>query len=157
MILATHALTGAVIGKTFSNPLLVIILSLIVHFLMDPLRHGEYFDSRTATIRNTAWKVALDLLIAFATVFIYVRLQNPDFQILRNIFLGMFFSMLPDGMTLLNWKYPRIKILQKIKSFHELAHYYKRFPKFSSERQWTMRNEINDIIISAIAITLLFL
>jgi hypothetical protein len=157
MILATHALTGAVIGKNLNNPGLIIILSLIVHFLMDALRHGEYFDSRTANIRNTAWKVVLDLSAAFLAVSMFIYFKNPDIGTICNMFLGMFVSMIPDGLTLLNWKYPDIKILSKIKRVHEWAHYYTRFPKFSPERKWTFRNALNDISISAIAAALLFL
>lgn len=156
MILATHALTGAVIGKSIDNPGLVIIFSLVVHFLMDSLRHGEYFDSRTATIRNTAWKVALDLLVAFSTISIFIYFKHPDIGTIRNIFLGMFFSMLPDGLTLLHDNYPNIKILEKIKVFHAWAHRYSRFPKHSPERQWTFRNALNDIFISLACIIILF-
>jgi hypothetical protein len=156
MILATHALTGAVIGKNVNNPWLIIILSLAVHFLMDALRHGEYFDSRTASVKNTAWKVALDLSAAFLTILIFIYFKNPDSEATRNIILGMFFSMLPDGLTLLYWEYPNIKILKKIKDFHAWAHHYVRFPKYSPERQWTLRNARNDILISLACIAILF-
>jgi hypothetical protein len=156
MILATHALTGAVIGKNFNNPGLIIILSLAAHFLMDALRHGEYFDSRTARVKNTAWKVALDLSAAFLTILIFIYFKNPDFETMRNIFLGMFISALPDGLTLLHWKFPVFKSLKKLKQFHDWTHYYSRFPKHSPERQWTLRNARNDILISLACIVILF-
>lgn len=156
MILSTHALVGASIGKSIQDPYFVIIFSLIIHFILDGFRHGEYFDSRIATIKDTAWKVLLDLsiggVIIFSTIFFY---QN-NFEIIRNILLGSFFSMFPDLLTVLFWKF-NWKILAKIKKIHEIAHRYSRFPKFSPERQWTMRNATNDILFSVLATIILFI
>lgn len=156
MILATHALTGAVIGKNVESPFLVIIISFIVHYLMDSLRHGEYFDSRFAKLKDTWWRVALDLSIPIITLSTFAYFENPGPLEMRNILLGSFFSMLPDGFTLIFWKYPRNSLLSQIKKFHETFHRYGRFPKFSPERQWTFRNAWNDIWISLLAIIILF-
>jgi hypothetical protein len=157
MILTTHALTGAAIGKNFGNIWLVIGLSLVVHFIMDSLRHGEYFDSRFATVKNTAWKITLDLIIGSAIILSYFYFKNPSLAEIRNIMSGAFFSLLPDGLTLLGWKFPRNKILAKIRDFHSWTHRYGKFPKYSYERQWSRRNALNDLAISAIAIAILFL
>lgn len=154
MILTTHALTGVVIGKTFNDPILIIFFSLTIHFLMDAFRHGEYFDDRTAKIKNTAWKVGLDLAITFVIIIIFINLKNYNPETIRNISLGIFFSLIPDGLTLLFWKY-NFKSLKKIKEFHSWAHRYPKFPKYSPERQWTVRNALNDILISALAILIL--
>jgi hypothetical protein len=156
MILTTHALVGAAIGKNISNPWLIVIISLVVHFILDGFRHGEYFDSRIACIRNTWWKVALDFsiggIIIFSTIFIY----KDNFEIIRNILLGSFFSMFPDLLTILYWKF-HWKILEKIKNFHAFCHHYDRFPKFGKERQWTLRNAFNDLWLSTLATIILFL
>lgn len=157
MILATHALTGAVIGKNINNPWLVIILSLIIHYAMDSIRHGEYFDDRIATVKSTWWKVALDLLIGFSIIFFIIYLQNTAVPIVRNIIIGTFFSIIPDFVTLMHWTFRENKILAKMKAFHSWCHRYNKFPKYSPERQWTLRNALNDIIISAIAVILLFI
>lgn len=129
---------------------------MIIHYLMDGLRHGEYFDSRVAKVRDAWWKVALDILTPIIVILIFIYVRNPKETQLFNILLGVFFSMLPDGLTLLHWKYPKNKILARIKKFHEIFHNYKKWPKFSSERQWNLRNATNDILISIIAIILLF-
>jgi hypothetical protein len=155
MILATHALTGAVIGKNIENPLIIIALSLIIHFIMDGLRHGEYFDSRVATIKDTYWKVTLDMSIGLVIIFSAIYFQKFNFAIAINILIGTFTSMFPDLLTVLYWKF-HFPILGKIKKFHSLAHRYDRFPKYSSERLWTLRNSINDIVISLLAAILLF-
>lgn len=156
MILTTHALIGAAIGKNVENPYLLILLSLVVHFFLDSFRHGEYFDSRVATIKDTAWKILLDLFIPAGIILFFILSTHPTLSSTRNILLGAFFSILPDFFTVLFWKF-HWKILEKIKNFHAFCHHYSKFPKFSPERQWTLRNAINDILFSAIAIIILFL
>lgn len=154
MILTTHALTGAVIGKNIENPFIIIVLSLIIHYLMDTLRHGEYLD-RNSTTKETLWKVFLDISIGLTTIGLILYISyifNPlnDFNIF-NILLGSFFSMFPDLLTFLYWKV-NVKFLKKIFDFHAWMH---KFPPFSPERNWTIKNSINDILISIIAIALL--
>lgn len=156
MILATHALVGAAIGKSVENPYLIVLLSIIVHFFLDSFRHGEYFDSRIATVKDTAWKILLDLSTAGVIILFFILSTDSNFSLTRNILLGAFFSMLPDFFTVLFWKF-HWKFLGKIKAFHSFSHRYSRFPKFSPERQWTLRNTINDILFSSIAIIILFL
>lgn len=156
MILATHALVGATIGKNIENPIIVIALSLAIHFIMDGFRHGEYFDSRVATIKDTWWKVALDLFSGLLIIFSAIYFQKPSIAQAGNMLLGAFFSMLPDLLTVLYWKF-HFPILGKIKKFHALSHRYSRFPKYSQERLWTLRNCVNDLIISLSATILLFL
>ncbi|MDQ1284428.1 MAG: hypothetical protein QG620_776 [Patescibacteria group bacterium] len=156
MILATHALTGAVIGKNITNVPLIILTSLSIHFLMDSFRHGEYFDSRVAKIKNTWWKVALDLLIGLSLIILLVYFKTPSPIETERMFIGAFFSLLPDSLTLMYWAFRENILLAKIKSFHSWAHHYSRFPKYSPERQWNLRNASNDIFISAFAILILF-
>jgi hypothetical protein len=156
MILATHALIGAAIGKNIDNPLIIITLSLVLHFTMDSFRHGEYFDSRTASIKTAWWKVALDLASGLFIIFLAIYLQKPSIIQTRNILLGAFTSMFPDLLTVLYWKF-HSKFLEKIKKFHAFCHRYDRFPQYGKERQWTLRNVVNDLLFSIIAIILLFI
>jgi hypothetical protein len=157
MILTTHALTGAVIGKNIDSPWLIIVLSLIIHYSMDFFRHGEYFDSKTATVRDTWWKIALDLAAGFSIISLFLYFKSSDLLEIKNILIGAFFSILPDFVTLMHWTFKQNKTLAKIKAFHSWAHHYSKFPRYSEERQWTFRNALNDITISAVAIFLLFL
>jgi len=157
MILTTHALTGAVIGKTINIPWLIILLSLAIHYLMDGIRHAEYFDDRTANVKNTWWKVALDFAAGVVLIFFYLYFSDSDINITKNILLGAFFSMFPDLLTVIHWRFKKIPVLPQIKKFHSLAHRYDRFPKYSPERQWNLRNSANDIILSLIAILFLFI
>lgn len=150
MILSTHALVGAAIGKNIANPAVIIGLSLAVHFILDSFRHGEYFDSRKATFINSAWKVALDLAFGGGLVLALILYTGSDLIQARNILLGTFFSLLPDLVTVIYWTF-HWKILKRIMDFHAFAHRYTRFPKFSKERQWTLRNAFNDILFSSLA------
>jgi hypothetical protein len=145
MILATHALAGAVIGKNIQNPWIIIVLSLAFHYILDAVKHGEYVESfdHKVTIGNTWWKVALDLLLGLMLVFSTVLFKKFDFLTTRNIFIGVFFSMLPDLFTLVYWK-TRWKFFEKLYKFHTWCH---RFPPFSSEREWKLSNEIYETII----------
>ena len=156
MILATHALVGAAIGKNISNPWIIITLSLVFHFAMDSFRHGEYFDDRIATLKTTWWKVALDLISGLLIIFFAIYLQKPNIIQTRNILRGAFTSMFPDLLTVFYWKF-HFKFLEKIKQFHAFCHRYSRFSKHGKERQWTLRNAINDLFFSIVAIILLFI
>ena len=155
MILATHALVGAAIGEKINNPWLIVIFSLIIHFILDSFRHGEYvesFDSKVA-FKNTWWKIALDLFSGLSIIFLFIYFQNISFTKTFNILLGSFSSMFPDLLTLIYRKF-KIQLLGKIYQFHGWCH---RYPRFSPERQWTLRNAANDILISLLAIIILFL
>jgi hypothetical protein len=156
MILATHALVGAAIGKTLDTPLVIIPLALIVHFILDSFIHGEYtIDSKTEGMKKVALKISLDLITGFTTILFLISLDFFALN-LSNIFIGVFFSLFPDLLTLIHKKFPDNKILSGIKSLHEYAHRYHRHGKDSASRQWNFRNARNDIIFSLAAI-LIFL
>ncbi len=155
MILTTHALTGAVVGKNVDNTFLVIILSLVLHFLMDTFRHGEYFDDRTATFKNTWWKVGLDFLVFLSLLVLLFYFQNWDQRTLLNVSMGVLFSLIPDGLTVLHSLKVKLPFLGKIKKFHALSHRYSKWPKYSKDRKWKLKNVKNDIIFSIIALTIL--
>ena len=145
MILTTHALAGAVVGKYVDSPWIIIILSLALHYLLDAVKHGEYvetFDSKMA-FKNTWWKVVLDFSIGSIIILFIIHFNNFETATIKNIFLGMFFSMLPDGLTFIYWKF-RWKFFEKLYKFHAWCH---RLPRFSPERNWELRNEIYEIII----------
>lgn len=151
MTLTTHALTGAIIGKYFQNPIAIIISAIALHYAIDTLRHGEYLDQR-ATWKNTTWKVLLDFSIGISLVFFLV-FQFNQVQSLQNISLAVFFSLFPDFLTLLYWKLG-IKKLKFLHTFHTNIH---KHPQQSPERRFKLRNMINDIILSTISVIILAL
>lgn len=151
MILSTHALVGAVIGKNISNPWLIIIVSIAFHFLIDTFRHGEYLDQKSKW--TDFWKVAVDIVIGGLIIVIIAHFSNFSKIEMRNVSIGVFFSMFPDFLTLLNWKLG-VKSLRKYYDFHGQLH---KYPRFSPERIFNLRNATNDIAISVIAIIFLLL
>jgi hypothetical protein len=154
MILATHELVGAAIGAKIHNPWLIIIFSIAMHFVLDTFRHGEYvesFDSKVA-FKNTWHKVALDFFSGIIVILIYLAIRKPDAFVMKDIFLGVFFSIIPDFITAIYWKY-RFAFLKKYYAFHSWCH---KYPRNSPERLWNLRNAANDIIFSILAIIILF-
>ena len=151
MILSTHALAGAAIGKHIENPWLVIALSIFLHFIMDTFRHGEYLNQKSKW--SEFWKVAIDLIIGLIFISAIISFSNFHQATVKNMALGVFFSLFPDFLTLLNWKLG-VKFLKKYYGFHNWLH---KYPRFSKERDFNLRNGINDIIFSLAAIILLLL
>jgi hypothetical protein len=151
MILATHALVGAALGKNLENPWLIAILCTIVHFALDSFRHGEYIDHREK-LKNLGRNVTLDMFIGGSIILSVLFFQDWNLTTLRNIFLGVFFSMLPDFLTLMHYRFNSSKILRKIYRFHQRVHPY---PHPSPQTKWNLRNATNDILFSLIAILFL--
>lgn len=151
MILATHALAGAAIGKHIENPWLVVVLSIFLHFVLDTFRHGEYLNQNSKM--REFWKVILDLAIGLTIISIIIFFSDFSQANMKNVLLGVFFSLLPDFLTLLNWKLG-VKFLKKYYDFHNWLH---KYPRFSKERDFNLRNGINDIIFSLAAIIFLLL
>jgi hypothetical protein len=152
MILTTHALVGAALGKNISSPWVIAIIAIPLHFFLDTFRHGEYLDRRS-TFQNTWWKVALDLFSGLLIIGGYLFFKHPDPIVVRNILLGTFLSMFPDLLTVLYWKL-NFKFLYKIFKFHEHVHPY---PKGDPRYIWNFRNARNDILFSIIALIFILL
>ncbi len=152
MILTTHALIGAALGKHLANPFIIAPLAIVLHYAFDTFRHGEYLNQKS-TLRNTTWKVILDLLLGLTVILFYLKFSNSAHEAAKNILIGTFFSLLPDLLTVLYWKL-HFNFLEKIYHFHGWVH---AFPQESKEREWNLRNSINDIVFSIIGIMFLFL
>ena len=147
MILTTHILAGAVLGREIKNPYEIAGLAVAFHFALDLLPHGDYLNKKSSLWEF--WKVALDLAIGFSIVAaIFFCRGLTSTADLRNIIIGIFFSLLPDGTTFLYWKMG-MKFLKPIKIFHEKLH---RYPEFSPESEFRLKNNLFDILISLVAI-----
>jgi len=122
MILTTHLLSGAALGANIKNPWLVVILSLILHFILDTLPHGDYLNQKSSW--RDFRKVIIDLALGLGIVFIIILSRNPAPQTILNIAIGIFFSLLPDGTTFLYF-FMKMKFIKPLKTFHENLHSYK--------------------------------
>lgn len=151
MVIATHALIGAVIGKNINNPYLIAGIALVSHFAFDTLRHGEYITLRSKL--SEAWKSFLDLFIGIAIIAFSAYLNPLTDSQLKNMLIGIAFSIFPDSLTFFYWKM-KCEFLKKLIDFHNWVH---KYPRFSPERDWSLRNVRNDIIISLLAFSILIL
>ncbi|EKD46758.1 MAG: hypothetical protein ACD_67C00076G0002 [uncultured bacterium] len=155
MILTTHSLVGAVIGKYVSDPWIIALIAIPAHYLLDSFRHGEYVDSMDSktSFQNTWKKSVLDILGAIVIPFSIAINQHFSTAVMISMGIGMFFSTIPDLITLFYWKF-RTPFFEKIYRFHAWCH---KFPREALERKWNLRNSVNDIAFSIIAIIFLFL
>lgn len=155
MTLSTHYLVWAVIGKLFPNFFIITLLGIISHYSLDTLRHGEYVEVKDDKLSfKTCWyKIWLDILIWFSIPMLISFYNWYDFDIIKYILYWMFISAMPDWLTVLYWLFGT-KFLELIYKFHSYCH---KYSPFSPERIWNLRNSLNDIIISLIAIFLLFI
>jgi len=146
MILTTHILVGAVLGREIKNPYEIAGLAVAVHFALDLLPHGDYLNKKSSLWEF--WKVALDLAIGLGIVYAIFFVQDFNSTAnLKNIAIGIFFSLLPDGTTLLYMM--GIKFLKPIKKLHEKLHLY---PDSSPKSQFRLKNNLWDILISLISL-----
>lgn len=150
MILTTHILSGALVGVEIKNPFYIAVVSIVLHFLLDFLPHGDYLSKKSRL--KDFWKVGLDLTIGLAIVAVIFYRQGealPDILYLRNIATGIFFSLLPDGTTFL-YIWMKMKFLKPIYIFHQKLHLI-HYPDFAPERRFRLKNNSWDILISLIS------
>jgi hypothetical protein len=151
MILTTHILAGAVLGREINNPYAVAGLAVAMHFALDTLPHGDYLNKESSFWEF--WKVAIDLVVGLGIVSAILFFRDPIPKNDLSIAIGIFFSLLPDGMTLLYMM--GMKFLKPIKKFHEKLH---RYPESSPKHKFRLKNNLFDILVSFTAIiALLFL
>lgn len=67
---------------------------------------------------------------------------------MRNIGIGILFSLLPDGTTFLCY-WMKMKFLKPIYDFHQRLHLI-HYPDFAPERKFRLKNNLWDILISLI-------
>src|SRR6266702_4276338 len=133
MILTTHALVGAAVGRYVQNPLLQILILIPLHYMLEIFRHGEYLDKKS-TFKNTAWKVALDLFLGGAIILFAIYSKKTSSAVSISMITGALISMFPDLLTVLYWKL-NFKFLKKIYQLHQFVH--SRFTDGSPQRAWT--------------------
>lgn len=118
MIATAHLLLGALIGKTFSNLLIISILAFISHFLLDAIPHWDEgsFKKRWHYTAKDWLRVATDVIIGSALV-IYFAITNDFWPII----FGAGFAILPDVVHnlahLLKWQ--RVVVVKQLNELHD--------------------------------------
>jgi hypothetical protein len=150
MILTTHALIGAAIGKNIANPWAVAALAFSTHFFFDSFRHGEYLKSLET--RRDWVKIFVDIAFGMSIVLFSLFWTHSSEKIIFNTLLGSFFGALPDLFIVLYQKFN----FRLVKVFVDLGMWVHRYAPGSPETLWTFRNAVNDILFSLIATIVLF-
>lgn len=152
MILATHILTGTLIGAKIRNPFAIIAVSIILHYLLDSIPHGEYLN-RKSKFAKTWWKVALDIFVGLLLSGIILFSQGWIFEkaMLGRVILAIFFSLLPDLTTLI-YMITKGKILKSLYRLNQWVHGYN---DNSISPKFTFENFRYEFAINLIALALL--
>ena len=115
MIFLAHALLGTLIGKSFSNLLLIAVLAFISHFILDALPHldtGSFKKSRDENTLRDWLFILFDVLVGVAFV-IYFALKLASWPII----VGGFFAVLPDVIDGFAWLF-KLERKPFFKQFH---------------------------------------
>jgi hypothetical protein len=153
MILTSHILSGALIGTEIKNPVYIAIISIIVHFLLDLFPHGDYLNKKSRL--RDFWKVGADLFIGLGIVLtiIFTKNEMANGALIRNIAIGIFFSLLPDGTTFL-YLWMKMKFLKPIYELHRKLHLI-HHPDFAPEREFRLKNNLWDTAVCIVSAALL--
>lgn len=153
MILTTHALVGAAIGKSIANPWTIIATSILGHFILDTFKHGEYADLKTNT-SDFIKRVSLDFAVFFFVIILYFYIKEPSILETKNALIGIGASVLPDCLNVLYKKFNiKTSLLSKFSNFHKWIHLLRH----KEQKNFNIKNNYNDVIFSTLAIIILFL
>jgi hypothetical protein len=131
MILAIHAITGAVVSANAGNITEAAFLGLVSHYLIDSIPHTDYElkqlkNNSIKTSFREYLKIAADLLIGGIVILFFLIRRNFSGVIL--VLTGAFFGLLPDGLTFLDCQIKDknknlfTRSLAIINAFHEKMH-----------------------------------
>lgn len=122
MILSTHFIAGAAAASFSDSPIVLIAVPLILHFVMDAVPHWEYVEDESE-LKHKIPQIAIDLFSGpILIILALLLLGNLNLKLLIWLFIGGFFGMLPDGLSLLYFIFPKNKLLKKFFSLHMAIH-----------------------------------
>lgn len=127
MILSTHFVVGASLGRAFPDPIFLLSLPILSHFILDHLPHWEYID-RIEQLKGKPFHLLLDVVLGPLTIFLTLYLLN-DFspEKIAPALVGGFLGVLPDGIVFLKYLFKiKNRLLKKYENFHRLLHSEKK-------------------------------
>ena len=132
MTATNHALTGAVVALAIKEPLLVLPLAILSHFILDALPHFGIHEEDHEK-RNSHWLfrtvVSIDTVVVISMLVAVPLLANAGMNGWI-ILLGMLGGLSPDFV----WIYRHIRLMLKkpilpygkISSFHQRIQWFER-------------------------------
>ena len=166
MVLTPHLIVGATIGAKIHNFWLIIVLSLISHFIMDKIFHWEYSsgNSRFKIFRETGdlkslfvfiGQTAIDALIGILIVFFSIKTKFLlNLESLKYIITGCFFSILPDIILGISFLFRNSDISKKYFAFHKKYLHFKKGTE--KEGIITFLGLSTQIVVIVISLLILF-
>ncbi len=123
MILFCHILVGALIASKIKFIPLVLFLAFLSHYLLDFVPHIEY---SIENIKEKRWKNSLtDFLKVLLDIFLGILAISLLFAGKSIIFIGAFFAILSDFLTLLYFIFPSNRFLISHYILHIKIHSFK--------------------------------
>jgi len=135
MILTTHALTGAALGKLIPNPILAFIAGFLSHFLFDAIPHWHYY--LRSKVKESLYRdedmvigrafiidlfvIGFDFVLGIAAAILIFQgwdgFSHPSLSILSAA-VG---AVLPDILLFAAWKIKKEPLLA-LRRFHKWMH-----------------------------------
>jgi|GEM_PF-2360925 len=121
MIATTHILAGAAITAKIKNPILVILLALLSHFILDIIPHR---DPRFKRRLSHILLVSLDPILGatyllFLLIFFKIAVNWPL------LILVIMIVTLPDFLSLAYFLF-RFRALKQFYKFHQKLHWFEQ-------------------------------
>lgn len=144
MILTPHLIAGAAIASQTNNLFLIAIINFFSHHLLDALPHWDYKISFKKRIGISLIKITADITIGVILILTaFFMSAEINFSYLFKLFLGAFFSILPDGFQFLAFMFPN-KPFKLYLKFH-------RFFSFNLKKKFFVIGLTTQIIITITA------
>lgn len=128
MTATNHALTGAIIGLTISQPVPAMILALLSHFVLDAIPHFKLDKPDDELLKSTWFRnyLVVEAVVCFALV-VLLFTASPN-----NWFIPAFCAFLAASPDLLS-------INKYLKTRRGLKHKPNLYTQFASGIQWFQR------------------
>ncbi len=152
MILLVHILFGAAIGSIIINTPLAIFLAFLSHYFLDLFPHIEYNIeiSNKKQWGEKLWsitKIAIDFFSGLLLIFLLSKNNST-------IYICAFFSIIPDGLTVLSNYFPNKFLMFHYKLHTKVIHFLK-YKKISPGRADIFGRILSQILILILSIIIL--
>jgi hypothetical protein len=128
MLLATHALAGAILGTLINNPLIAFLIGIASHFILDAIPHIDFPDYKKGSDfpykynkQKISWPqfnwVAINTLLTILTIAYLLIFYEKSPAYLWGIFGAILPDILED-FPYLKYKYKTITPFKQIHIFH---------------------------------------
>lgn len=147
MFLTVHAVTSLTTLKISSNPIILLGLNFLLHYVLDSIPHGDWGTMKgfKNTIVNYIILFISDMFFVILVCFLYIK-SNPVNTI--NVLCAIMGSILPDIL----WGLYDLTKLKFLKIFVNINHFAHQILGFQEEQRLYFLTQILIIIISLIII-----